>query len=61
MHAVRSPHRRYVVGTKMVFAGLKKDAERADLIAYLSIANPRNPRSLTVRMSGEESRKVCMV
>jgi cytochrome c len=27
--------KKYVVGTKMVFAGLKKDAERADLIAYL--------------------------
>jgi len=24
------------VGTKMVFAGLKKDAERADLIAFLA-------------------------
>jgi cytochrome c len=28
--------KKYVVGTKMVFAGLKKDAERADLIAYLA-------------------------
>jgi len=27
--------KKYVVGTKMVFAGLKKDAERADLVAYL--------------------------
>jgi cytochrome c len=28
--------KKYVVGTKMVFAGIKKDAERADLIAFLS-------------------------
>jgi cytochrome c2 len=28
--------KKYVVGTKMVFAGLKKDAERADLIASLA-------------------------
>ena len=28
--------KKYVVGTKMVFAGLKKDAERADLIAFLA-------------------------
>jgi cytochrome c len=27
--------KKYVVGTKMVFAGLKKDAERADLVAFL--------------------------
>jgi cytochrome c len=27
--------KKYMVGTKMVFAGLKKEAERADLIAYL--------------------------
>jgi cytochrome c len=27
--------KKYVVGTKMVFAGLKKDAERADLVTYL--------------------------
>ena len=28
--------KKYVVGTKMVFAGLKKDAERADIIAFLT-------------------------
>ena len=28
--------KKYVVGSKMVFAGLKKDAERADLIAFLA-------------------------
>jgi cytochrome c len=28
--------KKYLVGTKMVFAGLKKDQERADLIAYLA-------------------------
>jgi hypothetical protein len=27
--------RRYIPGTKMVFAGLKKPEERANLIAYL--------------------------
>jgi len=28
--------KKYLVGTKMVFAGLKKGQERADWIAYLS-------------------------
>jgi cytochrome c len=27
--------KKYMVGTKLVFAGLKKEQERADLIAYL--------------------------
>jgi cytochrome c len=27
--------KKYMVGTKMVFAGLKKEQERADLISYL--------------------------
>jgi len=31
--------KKYVPGTKMVFAGLKKEQERADIVAYINKAS----------------------
>ncbi|NNF79558.1 MAG: cytochrome c family protein, partial [Rhizobiales bacterium] len=33
----------YIPGTKMAFAGLKKETDRADMLAYLKSISPDAP------------------
>merc|ERR1712032_255022 len=45
--------KKYILGTKMVFAGLKKESERSDLIAYLAEAKRLPISSLFQLMAWE--------